>query len=64
MTQWIGTQSIVHCYLTGRIASPVRAYVITITIFYGIQVSGFSEGIYRCEDAIVWRIGFHLVEKG
>jgi hypothetical protein len=35
-----GTGSTVLCYLTGRIASPVGAYVITITILDKIQALG------------------------
>ena len=48
----------VLCYLTGRIASPVGAYVITITILRWNPSLGFSEGIDQYGYAI------NLAEKG
>jgi hypothetical protein len=45
----------VLCYLAGRIASPVGANVITITIFRsGSKFQKFSEMLYHCGSMIVW----------
>jgi hypothetical protein len=55
----------VLCYLAGRIASPVGAYVITITIFRsGSKFRRFSEEPHRYESVIVWRIKSYMAACG